>query len=72
VRPLAWAVGLTVLGSLGGVLVARALLVFNDRTRDRLVRWLARDHHARTVKELLLETGGIGTVVVMSTLVGGD
>jgi zinc and cadmium transporter len=40
VRPLAWAVGLTVLGSLGGVLVASALLVFNDRIRDRLVPWL--------------------------------
>jgi zinc and cadmium transporter len=40
VRPLAWAVGLTVLGSLGGVFVASALLIFNDRIRDRLVPWL--------------------------------
>jgi zinc transporter ZupT len=40
VRPLAWAVGLTVLGSLGGVLVASALLIFNNSLRDRLVPWL--------------------------------
>ena len=39
-RPLAWAVGLTVLGSLGGVLVASALLVFNDKARDTVVPWL--------------------------------
>jgi zinc and cadmium transporter len=40
VRPLAWAVGLTVLGSLGGVFVASALLFFNDRIRDKVVPWL--------------------------------
>ncbi len=39
-RPLAWAVGLTVLGSLGGVVVASALLVANDRIREKLVPWL--------------------------------
>ena len=32
-----WAVGLTVLGSLGSVFVASALLLFSDKTRDRLV-----------------------------------
>jgi hypothetical protein len=37
VRPLVWAVVLTVLGSLGGVLVALALPNFNNRIRDRLV-----------------------------------
>jgi zinc and cadmium transporter len=37
VRPLVWAVGLTVLGSLGSVLVASALLLFNDKIRDKLV-----------------------------------
>jgi len=37
---LAWAVGLTLLGSLGGVLVASALLVFNDRLRLAIVPWL--------------------------------
>ena len=39
-RSLAWAVGLTLAGSLGGVLVASALLSFNDRLRQRLVPWL--------------------------------
>ena len=39
-RSLAWAVGLTVVGSLGGVLVASALLLFNDRIRLKVVPWL--------------------------------
>lgn len=39
-RPLAWAVGLTVLGSLGGIFVASALLLLNNRIRDRIVPWL--------------------------------
>jgi zinc and cadmium transporter len=39
VRSLAWAVGLTVAGSLGGVLVASALL-YNDRLRVKVVPWL--------------------------------
>ena len=39
-RSLAWAVGLTLAGSLGGVLVASALLFFNDRLRAKLVPWL--------------------------------
>ena len=39
-RSLAWAVGLTLLGSLGGVLVASALLLFNDRIRLKVVPWL--------------------------------
>lgn len=39
-RSLAWAVGLTLAGSLGGALVASALLFFNDRLRDRVVPWL--------------------------------
>ena len=34
------AVGLSILGSLGGVLLASALLLFNDRVRIRLVPWL--------------------------------
>jgi zinc and cadmium transporter len=33
-------VGLTLAGSLGGVLIASALLFFNDRLRVRLVPWL--------------------------------
>jgi zinc and cadmium transporter len=40
VRPLAWAVGLTVLGSLGGVVVASVLLLCNERIRLKLVPWL--------------------------------
>ena len=39
-RSLAWAVGLTLAGSLGGVLVASGLLFFNDRVRVQLVPWL--------------------------------
>ena len=39
-RSLAWAVGLTLAGSLGGVVVASALLTFNDRFRATLVPWL--------------------------------
>ena len=39
-RSLAWAVGLTVAGSLGGVLVASGLLFFNERLRVKLVPWL--------------------------------
>ena len=39
-RSLAWAVGLTLAGSLGGALVASALLFFNSRLRDQLVPWL--------------------------------
>ncbi len=39
-RSLAWAVGLTLLGSLGGVLIASALLLFNDRIRLKVVPWL--------------------------------
>jgi zinc and cadmium transporter len=40
VRSLAWAVGLTLVGSLGGVLVASGLLFFNDRLRLKIVPWL--------------------------------
>jgi zinc and cadmium transporter len=40
VRSLAWAVGLTLAGSLGGTLVASALLIFNDRLRVSVVPWL--------------------------------
>jgi zinc and cadmium transporter len=40
VRSLAWAVGLTLVGSLGGVLVASALQSFNDRIRLTVLPWL--------------------------------
>ena len=39
-RSLAWAVGLTLAGSLGGALIASALLFVNDRLRAQLVPWL--------------------------------
>ena len=39
-RSLAWAVGLTLVGSLGGVLIASGLLLFNDRLRVQIVPWL--------------------------------
>ena len=39
-RLLATALGLSVLGSCGGVLVASSLLLFNDALRTRLVPWL--------------------------------
>ena len=39
-RSLVWAVGLTLAGSLGGMLVASALLLSNDRLRVRVVPWL--------------------------------
>jgi zinc and cadmium transporter len=40
VRPLVTAVALTLVGSLGGVLVASAVLLFSDRRRLRLIPWL--------------------------------
>jgi len=40
VRSLAWAVGLTLVGSLGGVLIASILFFANDRLRFRVVPWL--------------------------------
>jgi zinc and cadmium transporter len=40
VRSLAWALGLTLAGSLGGALVASALLLLSDRLRVQLVPWL--------------------------------
>ena len=38
--PLATALGLSLLGSCGGLLVASSLLLFNDQLRTRLVPWL--------------------------------
>jgi zinc and cadmium transporter len=40
VSPLVAALGLSLLGSLGGLLVASALLLFRDSVRTRLVPWL--------------------------------
>jgi len=40
VHPLIIAVGLSLVGSLGGLLVASALLLFSDGARARLIPWL--------------------------------
>jgi zinc and cadmium transporter len=40
VSPLATALGLSLLGSFGGLLVASSLLLFTDRIRTRLLPWL--------------------------------
>jgi zinc and cadmium transporter len=40
VHPIVTAVGLSLIGSLGGLLVASGLLLFNDSVRSRLVPWL--------------------------------
>ena len=39
-RSLAWAIGLTLVGSFGGLLIASGLFLFNDRLRVRVVPWL--------------------------------
>lgn len=39
-RSLVWAVGLTLVGSLGGLMVASGLLFFNQRLRLHIVPWL--------------------------------
>ena len=39
-RSLAWAVGLTLAGSLGGVLIASGLLFLNDPLRAKILPWL--------------------------------
>ena len=39
-RSFAWAVGLTLAGSLSGVLVASGLLSFNERLRATIIPWL--------------------------------
>jgi zinc and cadmium transporter len=40
VSPLLYAVGLSIIGSLGGLLLASALLLFPDGVRTKLVPWL--------------------------------
>jgi len=76
VRPLVWAVGLTVLGSLGGVLVASALLFFNDKARERVVPWLVSYAVGTLLAVALLDLlpealARVSPVRVMSSLLGG-
>ena len=75
-RPLAWAVGLTVLGSLGGVLVASALLFFNDKARDKVVPWLVSYAVGTLLGVALLvilpeALAHLSPLRVMSSLLGG-
>jgi len=44
---LATALGLSLLGSGGGLLVASSLLLFNDNLRTRIVPWLVNEEFAR-------------------------
>jgi zinc and cadmium transporter len=76
VRPLAWAVGLTVLGSLGGVLVASSLLAFNDRLRDKIVPWLVSYAVGTLLGVALLDLipealAHLAPLRVMGSLLGG-
>jgi zinc and cadmium transporter len=71
-----WAVGLTVLGSLGGVLVASALLFFNDKARDKVVPWLVSYAVGTLLGVALLvilpeALSHLAPVRVMSSLLGG-
>ena len=75
-RPLAWAVGLTVLGSLGGVAVASALLFFNNKARDTVVPWLVSYAVGTLLGVALLvilpeALAHLAPVRVMSSLLGG-
>jgi len=76
VRPLVWAVGLTVLGSLGGVVVASALLFFNDKAREKVVPWLVSYAVGTLLAVALLDLlpealARVSAVRVMSSLLGG-
>lgn len=71
-----WAVGLTVLGSLGGVLVASALLFFNDKARDKVVPWLVSYAVGTLLGVALLvilpeALSHLSPLRVMSSLLGG-
>ena len=73
---LATALGLSLLGSGGGLLVASSLLLFNDRARTRLVPWLVSyaGGALRGVALLLLLPEALETLkpaVVSATLLSG-
>lgn len=75
-RPLAWAVGLTVLGSLGGVVIASILLVFNDSIREKVVPWLVSYAVGTLLGVALLvllpeALGHLPALRVMQSLLGG-
>ena len=73
---LATALGLSILGSTGGLLVASSLLLFNDSLRTRLVPWLVSYAVGALLGVALLallpealET--LAPMAVLSTLLGG-
>jgi zinc and cadmium transporter len=70
------AVGLTLLGSIGGLLLASALLLFNDRVRVRLVAWLVSYAVGTLLGVALLELvpqalETLAAIHVLSTMLGG-
>jgi len=70
------AVGLTLLGSLGGLLLASALLLFSDRVRVRLVAWLVSYAVGTLLGVALLELvpqalETLAAIRVLGTLLGG-
>ena len=70
------AVGLTLLGSLGGLLLASTLLLFSDRVRVRLVAWLVSYAVGTLLGVALLELvpqalETLAAIRVLGTLLGG-
>ncbi len=73
---LATALGLSLLGSLGGLLVASTLLLFNDRLRTRLLPWLISYAVGALLGVALLALlpqalESLSPTAVFSTLLGG-
>jgi zinc and cadmium transporter len=73
---LAAALGLSILGSIGGVLVASSLLLFTDRIRTRLVPWLVSYAVGALLAVALLlllpeALESLSAVSVFATLLGG-
>lgn len=70
------AVALTLLGGLGGLLIAAAILLFSDSTRAKLVPWLVSYAVGAMLGVSLLEIlpkalDGLPAVRVFATLLGG-
>ena len=70
------ALALTLLGSLGGLLLASALLLFNDRVRVRLIAWLVSYAVGTLLGVALLELlpqalETLAAIRVLATLLGG-
>jgi zinc and cadmium transporter len=73
---LAAALGLSILGSIGGVLVASSLLLFTDRIRTQLVPWLVSYAVGALLAVALLlllpeALESLSAVSVFATLLGG-